>query len=174
MLRYDKCECENNCQVIDISRVLQRGDIISGTIHPALPLSGPLNKYNSETPKFCPLCGVRTFYLYKRITCPAVPENTSFYYSDCAECQLIINRMFEYWQNRHPLLLTLSGNDYLKSDRREAIIAAKCEETRKKLYNEIFALSQLFPKDLCQEIINNRLKIIYSEYRLSAEDLSAN
>lgn len=89
----------------------------------------------------------------------------------CNACQTIIDRMFEYWENRHPLLKDLSPNDYLKTDCREPLITAKCNELRNQLCTEIFALRNFLHKDLCSEIINIQLEIIYKEFRITADEL---
>lgn len=166
--RNPRCECGNNCRVIDVN--IKPREVTRATIHRKIPVFGPFDKHDFERPNTCTWCGVQTFYLYKRIICPVLSENDEFYYSDCNDCRSIIDRMYEYWENRHPLFKELSPNDYLKTEVREPIITARSEELRKKLYIEIFALSDLLPKDLRQEIINFQMKIIYKEFRLSADD----
>lgn len=162
------CYCENNCKVI---MICLNQDVYINVICRTFPVIGPLAKNESIMPSLCMRCRVKIYYQCMRNICPTISENPRYYYSHCPECQLVINRMFEYWENRHPLLKGLSPNDYLKTELREPIITAKCKELRERLCVEIFMLRELLPKELCQEIIDKRFKIIGAEYRLSAEAL---
>lgn len=168
------CKCGNYCRFIRVfsNDPSQERPHTTIAVYRAIPIFGPFERRMVVGLKDeCTWCEGRVVYRYKWTVCPAFDGGESSLVNRCDNCQSIINRMYEYWENRHPLLKDLSPNDYLKTEIREPIIAAKCEELCKKLYIEIFALSELIPKDIRREIINNRFKIIHTEFQLSAEDL---
>lgn len=162
----DICKCDNNCQIIVISRD-SKPIITAVRLYRALPVFGPLNNIIP-----CPWCNSQVLYRSRSVICPAIPEYNALHYVRCVDCQLIINRMYEYWENRHPLFKNLSSNDYLKTEIREPIIATKCEELRKKLYTVLLTMRKFLPKDPAMEILTFQLKLIQKEYRLSIEDFS--
>lgn len=165
------CKCDNKCQVLNIY-LEQTQKYVKGTIRCIRPVLGPHSETESKMPKFCRWCGIQTVYLYRQIICPAVPYYSAVYYSDCDDCQLIINRMFEYWENRHPLFKDLSPNDYLKTEIREPIITTKCNELNQSVYTILITMCKFLPKDIAMEILTIQLKLIQKEYRLTIEDFS--
>lgn len=169
LIHSNICKCDNNCKIIVFARGKQMANATRDGVRRAIPASGPFNKHDSTS---CSRCGSPILYRSKLVHCPKGLED-NFSYHRCVECQLIINRMYEYWEDRHPLFKDLSPDDYLKTEVREPIIVAKCNELRKQLYTEISALGNFLPKDLYREIIKFQLEIIYRDFRLSAVVLSA-
>lgn len=92
----------------------------------------------------------------------------------CDDCQIIIDRMFEYFQNPHPLFEHLSKTDYLKTDIRDKIFAVKCKELWNQLFSMFYAISKFLCKDECWTILNIYLDRIHKECRISLSDLIKN
>lgn len=172
----NKCECGNNCRAIMALRnESSRKEHLSlkNAIYRAIPVFGPFERQMAEVPATCAWCDVQIFYRYKWTVCPALDDDARSPINRCVNCQLIINRMYEYWEDRHPLFKDLSPDDYLKTEIREQIITAKCKETRKKLSAVLLTMCKFLPKDPAMEILAFQLKLLQKEYRLPIEDFSS-
>lgn len=65
--------------------------------------------------------------------------------SCCAECFTTQKRMFEFFQNKRPLLKNLSNLDYLNETIRAEEFARECSILRKNLQYYICVLTHLLP-----------------------------
>lgn len=90
----------------------------------------------------------------------------------CEECHLIINRAFEYFTDKHPLLGELSADDYLLNTAREAEIKTQCRVLKKHLAYRCWLIQFIVPRDLYRQMIALYIGVACKENRIVWEDLA--
>lgn len=124
-----------------------------------------LNSLLSRSTRRCYLCGCIDTECGLYNTQPALAQY-------CRDCKVIGNRMFEYFENKHPLLEKLTKIEYLNTNKRDDEIKVQCNILKKQIAycNWLIQFAGNLHYDVTRLIVKNHFDIICSEKRVGTKD----
>lgn len=114
----------------------------------------------------CNLCGIVSKVDAYQFECKVASVRCTRLY--CSGCYERAFRMFEFFQNKHPVLTKLSRLDYLSTEKRNAEISKFISVEKEKIKLQLFIVREI-PKDIRNVLFGNYMKIICTANRLTTE-----